>query len=55
LTSAPCLLFNFFSMVLVWKDFYATLLDGVVKHLENLDVMGLMVLHLGKGREWTFY
>jgi hypothetical protein len=36
-------------MALIWENFYAIVLDGVVKILRRiLDVMGLIVLHLGK-------
>jgi hypothetical protein len=42
-------------MVLIWKNFYAIVLDGVVKILRRiLGKMGLIVLHLGKDREWIF-
>jgi hypothetical protein len=48
LPSTPCLLFNFFSMVFVWKDFYATFLDGVVKHLEEFGCDGIDGFALGQ-------
>jgi hypothetical protein len=36
-------------MALIWENFYAIVLDGVVKILRRiLDVMGLIVLYLGK-------
>jgi hypothetical protein len=50
--STSCLLFNFFFMVLIWKNFYAIVLEGVVKILRRiLGKRELMVLHLGKNRE----
>jgi hypothetical protein len=40
-------------MVLIWENFYAIVLDGVVKILRRiLGKMGLIVLHLGKDIEW---
>jgi hypothetical protein len=52
----PCFLFNFFSMVLIWENFYAIVLDGVVKILRRiLGKMGLIVLYLGKDRGWIFF
>jgi hypothetical protein len=39
-------------MVLIWENFYAIVLDGVVKILRGiLGKMGLIVLHLGKDIE----
>jgi hypothetical protein len=35
-------------MVMVWKDFYATLLDGVVKHLEEFGCDGIDGFALGQ-------
>jgi hypothetical protein len=36
LPSTPFLLFNFFSKVLIWENFYVILLDGVVKILRRI-------------------
>jgi hypothetical protein len=39
-------------MVLIWENFYAIVLEGVVKVLrKNLGKRELIVLHLGKNRE----
>jgi hypothetical protein len=42
-------------MVLICENFYAIVLDGVVKTLRRiLGKKGLIVLHLGKDRDWIF-
>jgi hypothetical protein len=42
-------------MALIWENFYAIVLDGVVKILTRiLGKMGLIVLYLGKDRGWIF-
>jgi hypothetical protein len=52
LPSTLYLLFNFFFMVLIWENFYAIVLDGVVKILRRiLGKREVIVLHLGKNRE----
>jgi hypothetical protein len=44
--------FNVFFMVLTWENFYARVLEGVVKVLRRiLGKRELIVLHLGKNRE----
>jgi hypothetical protein len=40
---------TFFSMVLIWENFYAILLDGVVKHLEEFGYDGVDSFALGQG------
>jgi hypothetical protein len=50
--STSCLLFNVLFMVLIWENFYAIVLEGVVKVLKRiLGKRELIVLHLGKNRE----
>jgi hypothetical protein len=46
--SSSFLLFNFFSMALIWENFYAIVLDGVVKHLEEFGCDGIDGFALGQ-------
>jgi hypothetical protein len=51
-TSGLAFNFNVFFMVLTWENFYARVLEGVVKVLRRiLGKRELIVLHLGKNRE----
>jgi hypothetical protein len=36
-------------MVLIWENFYAIVLDGVVKHLEEFGCDGIDSFALGQG------